>query len=157
MEGYSVYKCYSFLFDEPLSTRGYHIYAINSWSKFKFGLWWLTPLSTICQLYRGCQFYWRRKPEYPEKTINLSQVTDKLYLLCRTHECHLIRRSSCLILFFYCYWIWWNCWINSYNLIYIFNLYKGRRDRGQWFPFNLFVFGFQQYNLFSVDFVYYRK
>jgi hypothetical protein len=28
--------------------------------------------------FRGSQFYWWRKPEYPEKTTDLSQVTDKL-------------------------------------------------------------------------------
>ena len=57
-----------------------NLWAIHLMDIFSngLGLWGVTPLSTIFQLYRDCQFYWWRKPEYPEKTTDLHQVRQNI-------------------------------------------------------------------------------
>ena len=44
---------------------------------YKINEAWLMLFNTTFS--NTVQFYWLRKPEYPEKTTDLSQVTGKLY------------------------------------------------------------------------------
>jgi hypothetical protein len=54
------------------------------------GLWCLMPFSTIFQLYRGSQFYWWRKPQYPEKIRPFASHWQKLSHLFSTIILNLI-------------------------------------------------------------------
>ena len=74
-------------------------------------LWWLTPLSTIFQLYRGDQFYCWKKSEYPDKTTDLPQVksltvTNFITFCCIEYTSS--DRNSISQRYSLFYWYWWN-------------------------------------------------
>jgi hypothetical protein len=54
-------------------THFWHNTVFSTWNRVIINL---NAIFNNIQLYRSGQFYWWRKPEYPEKTTDLSQVTD---------------------------------------------------------------------------------
>ena len=66
-------------------------YAI--FSVVELRLWCLI----IVQLYRGERLFWWRKLEYPDRTTDLPQVTDKFYHIM-LHRVHLIKLRTISIL-----------------------------------------------------------
>jgi len=76
----SISSFFPFSFHKNLHTYSFEIQDV----RLVYGL---TPLSNNIPVILWRSVYWWGKPEYPEKTADLLQVTDKLYhiMLDRVH------------------------------------------------------------------------
>jgi hypothetical protein len=100
------------------------------------GLWCITPLLTICQLCRGGQYYWWRKPKYTEKTKkDIQSCKQTLQRETKDREARITLNSGaseCVdvpvpLVAFCCettFWVIWHNKPDSYSEYNIFTLLR---------------------------------